>query len=96
MRWWWGINLSWGHQTPLWRPPLYPNRSGRKGRQAHSFFFLGSHLWPMEVPRLGVKSELQLLAHIPATATADPSHGCNLHHSSQHCQILNPLSEARD
>ena len=24
-------------------------------------FFLGSHLWHMEVPRLGVKSELQLL-----------------------------------
>lgn len=22
------------------------------------FFFLGSHLWDMEVPRLGVKSEL--------------------------------------
>ena len=30
------------------------------------FFFLGLYLWHMEVPRLGVKSELQL----PATATA--------------------------
>uniref|UniRef100_A0A8D1VUY0 Myosin light chain 1/3, skeletal muscle isoform n=1 Tax=Sus scrofa TaxID=9823 RepID=A0A8D1VUY0_PIG len=26
----------------------------------------------------------------------DPSHICNLHHSSGQCQILNPLSEARD
>ena len=26
------------------------------------FCFLGSRLWHMEVPRLGVKSELQLLA----------------------------------
>ena len=34
------------------------------------FFFLGPHLLPKEVPRLGVKSELQLPAH--ATAT-DPS-----------------------
>ena len=26
----------------------------------------------------------------------DPSHVCNLHHSSQQHQILNPLSEARN
>ena len=31
-----------------------------------------------------------------ATATQDPSHVCNLHHSSRQCQILNSLSEARD
>ena len=28
--------------------------------------------------------------------TADPSRICDLHHSSQQRQILNPLSEARD
>ena len=51
------------------------------------------HLQPMEVPRLGVKSELQLLAYVTATATAtpDPSHLCNLHHSSQQGWNLNPL-----
>ena len=27
---------------------------------------------------------------------ANPSHICDLHHSSQQYQILNPLSEARD
>ena len=31
-----------------------------------------------------------------ATATQDPSHICDLHHSAQQCQILNPLSKARD
>ena len=31
-----------------------------------------------------------------ATAMPDPSHVCDLHQSSQQCQILNPLSEARD
>ena len=50
----------------------------------------------MEVPRLGVKSELQLLAYTAATAMSDPSCVFDLHHSSQQCQILNPLSEARD
>ena len=50
----------------------------------------------MDVSRLGVKSELQLMAYATATATQDPSHVCDLHHSSQQCQILNPLSEAKD
>ena len=45
------------------------------------FVFLGQHLQHMEVPRLGVKSELQLLAY--TTATQDPSHFCDLHRSSQ-------------
>ena len=60
-------------------------------------FFLRPHLRYMEVPRLGVQSELQLPAYTTATATPDPSHICALHHSSQQCQVLNPLSfEARD
>ena len=54
------------------------------------------HLWHMEVPRLEVESELQLPAYGTATAKRDPSHVCNLHHSSQQHWILNPLSEARD
>ena len=44
----------------------------------------------------GVDSELQLPAYITATATQDPSHICDLHHSLQPRRILNPLSEARD
>ena len=50
----------------------------------------------MEVPRLGVESELQLQAYTTAIATWDSSRVCNLHHSTQQSWILNPLSEARD
>ena len=57
------------------------------------FCFLGSYMQHTEVPRLGVKLELQLLGY--ATATQDPSHVCDLHHTSWNHQILNPLSEDR-
>ena len=50
----------------------------------------------MEVPRQGVQWELQLPAFATATAMRDLSRFCNLHHSLQQWQILNPLSEARD
>ena len=50
----------------------------------------------MEVPGLGVKSELQLPAYTIAAATPDWSHVCDLHHSSGQRWILNPLSEARE
>ena len=57
--------------------------------------------WPylqhMEVLKLVVESELQLMAYTTATATRDPSHVCDdLYHSSRQCWILNPLSKARD
>ena len=58
--------------------------------------FLGPHLRHIEVPRLGVKSEQQLPAYATDTATQDLSHICDLHHSSQQRQILNPLCKARD
>ena len=45
--------------------------------------FLGPQVQHMEVPRLGVKLELQLLAYAIATATQDLSLICDLHHSSQ-------------
>ena len=50
----------------------------------------------MEVPRLGVELEVQLLAYITATGMPDPSCVCHLHHSSRQCRILNPPNEARD
>ena len=50
----------------------------------------------MEVRRLGVKLELQLLAYTTATSIQDQSHVCDLHHSSRQCQILKTLREARD
>ena len=59
-----------------------------------SLFFLWLLLWHMEVLQLGVESQLQLPAY--ATATPDLSLALDLHHSSWQCQILNPMSEARD
>ena len=54
----------------------------------------------MEVPGLGVESELELPSYTTATATAtaawDLSCICDLCHSSWQRWILNPLSEARD
>ena len=62
------------------------------------FFFgiLGPHLQHMEIPRLVVQSELQLLAYATVTAMPDPSHSGELHHSPQQHRILNPLSKVRD
>ena len=50
----------------------------------------------MEVPRLGGESELQPLAYTTATAMPDLTYICDLQHSSQQFQNLNPPNEARD
>lgn len=50
----------------------------------------------MEVPRLGVELELQMLAYTTATATRDPSRICDLRCILKPRQILNLLIEARD
>jgi len=49
----------------------------------------------MEVPRLGVKLQLQLLAYTTVTAMLDLSCICDPCCSLWQHQILNPLSEAR-
>uniref|UniRef100_A0A8D1N3X5 Uncharacterized protein n=1 Tax=Sus scrofa TaxID=9823 RepID=A0A8D1N3X5_PIG len=96
----WGPTAGWEHLrvlAPLW---VHQWQEGLAFSLPLSFFpsfiFLGPRLQHMEVPRLGVKSELQLPVCTTATATQDLSHVCNLHHSSWQCRILNPLSEARD
>ena len=66
------------------------------------FIFLFSLFFFMPAPIAfvsswaGVKLELQLQAYTIATAMLDPNHIFNLCHSLWQCQILNPLSEARD
>ena len=57
------------------------------------FCFFRAALVVYGVPRLGVESELELPAYTTASATWDPSHVCNLHHSSWEYWILNPLIE---
>ena len=49
----------------------------------------------MEVLRLGIKLELQLLAYTIATATPAPTHICDLCCSLWQRRILNPLSKVR-
>ena len=48
------------------------------------------------ISRLGVESELQLPAYTTATATRDPRHVCDPHHSSRQHRIPNPVNGARD
>ena len=60
------------------------------------FFLFRLNLQHKEVPRLGVKLEPKLLAYATATAMQDPSHICDLHNSSEQCQIPDPLSKTRD
>ena len=75
-----------------------PNFTFKKKKFIFYFYFLLFRASPrhMEVPRPGVQWELQLTAYTTAAAMPDPSRVCDLHHSSRQCQILNPMSEARD
>ena len=50
----------------------------------------------MEVPRVGVESELPLPVYTTATAMRDLRCVCDVHPCSRQRWILNPLSEARD
>ena len=60
------------------------------------FVFLGPHPQHMEIPRLGVESELQLPAYTTTPATRDLSLVYSLHHSSWQRWILNLRSKVRD
>ena len=66
----------------------------------HSFFFFSffraATALYIEIPRLGVTSEVQLPAYTTSTSTPDLSCTWDLRCSSWQCRILNPLSEARD
>ena len=94
-----------------WTQILEPDSPGFRSRLLHSqacdlsnssetqflpllFCFLGPQ--NMEVPGLGVESELLPPVYATATTVPDPSHICDLHHSSRQCQIRNPLNEGRD
>ena len=57
------------------------------------FFFLWLYLWHMEVLRLGGASASGL-CHSHCNIGSEQI--CDLRHSLQQCQILNPLSKARD
>ena len=71
---------------------VYPEKRFQVGPFRFHFFSSQPHPQHMEVLRLGVESELYLLAH----TTAELSLICKLYHSSWQRQILNPLSKAKD
>ena len=50
----------------------------------------------MKVLRLGVESEMQLLAYTTAIAAPDPTCICDLCNSLQQCWIFNPMSEYKN
>ena len=60
------------------------------------FFFLAFSTEPTAYGRSQARGGMRAAARATATATPGPSLVCDLHHSSLHCWILNPLSEARD
>ena len=92
--------LSWSvSQLPCSCSGFKRSTSKASNQEALLFlrlFVLGLHQQHMEVPRLGVKSELQLPAYATAMATQDPSCIFDLCYSLQKCRILSPLREARD
>mgnify|MGYP007071218179 CR=1 FL=1 len=58
-----------------------------------TFFFKAT---PLAHGSSRVELELQLLVYAAASAMRDLSSVCDLHHSSQQCRILKPLSGGRD
>ena len=81
------LSINKSHAFPFQLSPIYI---------FFLFFFLGLHLQHMQVPPLGVDSELKLQTNATATVTPDPRYVCELHCSSGQCQILHQLSKARD
>ena len=60
------------------------------------FVFLGLHPQHIEIPRIGVQSELLLAGYTRAAEMPEPSCVCNLCQSSWQLLIPNPLSKATD
>ena len=84
--------MHFSHFTRLYTRLLYSYNIKYPVQWTIFFFSLGLYPWHIEVPRLGIKSELQLPTTATASATRDLSRVCYLHHSSWQCRILNPLS----
>ena len=58
------------------------------------FFFLCLFVFSRAASEVCGGSQARSLTRATATATWDPSHVCELHHSSRQHRILNPLSRA--
>ena len=87
---------SFIHSVLLANSHLSSNKPYHLSTDFLGFFWGGPLRRHMEVPRLGVKSELQEPAYTASTAMQDAGRICNMHHRSLQRWILNPLSEAKD
>ena len=91
-----------GKERGSWGGPGDPKKEGGRGWWREEWELVGFFVFlrplpsHVEVPGLGIQLELWLPAYTTATATQDPSCICELHHSSQPCEILNPLSKSSD
>ena len=65
-------------------------------QEASFFFFFLFTTTPAAYGSFPTSRQIGAAAEAYATALPDPSHICDLCRSLQQCQILNPLSEARD
>ena len=84
---------------------LHINSQKSVNDHTHFYYFLLFYFWSFQGHTCTIwKFPLQGMNwncscwHTPETQTAtlDPSHDCNLHHSSWQQQIFNPLNKARD
>ena len=98
---WWGILIS-GKAIYMWEQKVYENSPHLQLNFAlnMNFFFFFCLFRAASVAYGGSQARSWIGAtasgYTTATAKHDPSWVCNPHRSSQQCQILNPLSEARD
>ena len=87
--------LPWLLSKPPWGNPGTPSQKLRT-----YFFFFFCLFRAVLVAYGGFQTKRQIRPVAPtytiATAMLNPSHICNLHHSSPQRQILNPLSKDRD
>ena len=86
------------HHTEKQAPALAPGWGGwvEQGLRFFPLLLFTWHTHHMEVPRLGVRSELQLKPTPQPWKHGYPSCIFNLCCSFWQCQIINPLTEARD
>ena len=93
----WIQALLWCRKCDCQVALIYSSLGNIFNNSFSSFCFnLGPHLQHREVPWLGAELEPQLPVYATATVTQNPSHICDLHHSSWQHWSLNSLSVARD
>ena len=81
-----------------WIPPVFMGELHKFSKSQFVILFYFFRATPMAYGGSQARGrwEPQLLAYTRATATPDPSHISDVHHSSQQPRILNPLSQASD